>query len=277
MHGRLFMFATLLGMFCLSADVNAQQQEVDARADRRGTSEAVFGSTGKIHFLGTQVYPSDTLRIRIDGALIRYPSQGFIDDINSFGNGEELGIEANSFWDVTLLPGAYYAFSQLGEGDSAIVFEAGAMLMISSLSGSQEYRTALEEVAIGLEGNSASIRLVPSIGAVYIKSFDSWSLEYEISGGPLVPIWGNMSFGIPEYDGIQYDSSSYMSSGFMVNGLGSYRFSRWLITGGVRYMSWSLSDYEKVLCAEEGENDPGWCDGGSDLMPFTAVGLTFGR
>ena len=268
------MLGAMLGLCVLATDANAQEGLIDARADRKGSVDAVVGTTTFYHFLSTQFYVSDRVRIRMDGVGSRYPEPSLVDWIEE--NGNSLGVEANSFWSISLLPGAYYALAQFGDDSSAFVVEAGASLMIGAMSGAETFRAALEDAGVSAEGNSSDVRAIPSIGVAYIKNSDNASFEAEFSIGPVLPVWGNMAFGIPELDGVTYGAGDYMSSGVMNALILSYRGSPWIVGADLRYSILTPSVYEQALCEAEGGSDPMWCESDSEFLPFFGIGASFG-
>ena len=154
--------------------------------------------------------------------------------------------------------------------------EAGASLMIGAMSGAETFRAALEDAGVSAEGNSSDVRAIPSIGVAYIKNSDDASFEAEFSIGPILPVWGDMAFGIPELDDVTYGAGDYMSSGVMNSLILTYRGSPWIVGAGLRYAILTPSAYEQALCEAEGGSDPMWCESDTDFLPFFGIGASFG-
>jgi hypothetical protein len=222
-----------------------------------------------------QFYYSDRLRFRLEALYSSYPDQGLVDFLGDGGD-DQLALEANTYSSINLHPGVFYTVAQYGEASSAVLLQAGGMVLASVSPEASDYKEVVESYHVSLEGNGSTVYAYPSAGVSYVSNFEDSSIEVELLVGPAIPVWGDSSFGVAEIDGVEYEGRDMMALSF--NGLLQleYRWQRLLAIVGVNYFKSGLSALKKEHCAHSSDVDDSYCNPQADIFPIVVIGVSFG-
>lgn len=269
------MRLALLSLSMFSSQALALEFSSDIRADRTGSLEVFYGTDLSTHFVGSQYYVKDDLMIRIHSLMIPHPDaetiQGLEDTL-----GESMPFSENEFRTLTIHPGAYYSFAEIGDDSAAVVFQAGGQLLFRTETKAEEYKAAFDSVN-GLDINSNSKKLFahPSVGLAYVLNSDTGSFEFDLATGPLIPVWGDKGYAPGEVDDTVYDGIELMSGGWSSLYQMGFRWNRLIVIAGAAYTVSLNSKFREALCSSDSHE--GVCKSSStELLPMVAIGGSLG-